>query len=82
MSPRKFMVQFAWQYDVTSRVRDFQNGEHGQSYRPVTLLRATRLRRLDSAIGGSSKDVLYFTLCVFSALQSYKNPISFLSKFA
>ena len=29
-----------------------------------------RLRSLDTAIGGSSKDVLYFTLCVFSALQS------------
>ena len=25
-----------------------------------------RLRSLDTAIGGSSKDVLYFTLCVFS----------------
>ena len=29
-----------------------------------------RLRSLNIAIGGSSKDVLYFTLCVFSALQS------------
>ena len=29
-----------------------------------------RLRSLDTAIGGSSKDVLYFTLCAFSALQS------------
>ena len=29
-----------------------------------------RLRILDTAIGGSWKDVLYFTLCVFSALQS------------
>ena len=29
-----------------------------------------RLRSLDTAIGGSSKDALYFTLCVFSALQS------------
>ena len=33
------------------------------------------LRSLDTAIGGSSKDVLYFTLCVFSALQSWWNPI-------
>ena len=38
---------------------------YGQSYRPVTLLRS-----LDTAIRGSSKDVLYFALCVFSALQS------------
>ena len=30
-----------------------------------------RLKSLGTAIGGSSKDVLkYFTLCVFSALQS------------
>ena len=28
-----------------------------------------RLRNLDTTIGGSSKDVLYFTLCAFSALQ-------------
>ena len=34
-----------------------------------------RLRSLDTAIGGSSKDVLYFTLCVFSALQGWWNPI-------
>ena len=27
-----------------------------------------RLRSLDTAIGGSSKDVLYFKLCIFSAL--------------
>ena len=36
---------------------------YGQSYRQVTLLRAectARLRSLDTAIGGSSKDVLYF----------------------
>ena len=32
-----------------------------------------RLRSLDTAIGGSSKDVLYFTLCVFSALQRKQN---------
>ena len=48
----------------------------GQSYRPVTLLSegqcTARLRSLGTAIRGSSKDVpvLYFTLCVFSALQS------------
>ena len=27
MSPRKSVVQSAYQYDVTSRVSDFQNGE-------------------------------------------------------
>ena len=27
VSPRKFVVQSACQYDVTSRVIDFQNGE-------------------------------------------------------
>ena len=42
---------------------------YGQSYRPVTLLRA-RLKSLDTAIEGSSKDVFYFTLCVFSTLPS------------
>ena len=31
---------------------------------------AARLGNLDTAIEGSSKDVLYFTLCVFSAPQS------------
>ena len=29
-----------------------------------------RLRSLDTEIGSLSKDVLYFTLCVFSALRS------------
>ena len=45
---------------------------YGQSYRPATLLRASaaRLRNLDTEIGGSSEDVLYFTLCVLTALQS------------
>ena len=53
---------------------------YGQSYQPVTLLRASahaskiqkvrlrRFRSLDTAIGGSSKDVLYLTLCVLSDL--------------
>ena len=27
VSPRKSVVQYAGQYDVTSRVSDFQNGE-------------------------------------------------------
>ena len=35
-----------------------------------------RLRNLDTAIRGSSKDVLYFTLRAFLALQSWWNPIS------
>ena len=45
---------------------------YGQLYRLITLLRASaqKLRSLDTGIGGSSNDVLYFTLCVFSVLQS------------
>ena len=48
---------------------------YGQSYRLPTGHTfegqyTARLKSLDTAIGGSSKDVLYFTLCVFSALQS------------
>ena len=42
-----------------------------------------RLRNLDTAIGGPSKDVLLnFTLCVLSAIQSWWNPISIPLKFA
>ena len=57
VSPRESLVQSAYQYDVTSRVGDFQNCEqrvhhcneflsmsskfYGQSDRPVTLLRAS-----------------------------------------
>ena len=51
----------------------WSNKFYGQLYRPVTFFRASaqyRLRSLDTAIGGSSKDVLCFTLCAFSALQS------------
>ena len=40
------------------------------------------LRSLDTAIGDSSKDVIYFKLCVFSALQRKWSATSFLSKFA
>ena len=46
---------------------------YGQLYRPGQTFEGqytARLRSLDTAIGGSSKDVLYFTLCAFSALQS------------
>ena len=48
---------------------------YGQSYRlhghTFEGQCTARLRNgLDTAIGGSSNDVLYFTLCVFSALQS------------
>ena len=71
VSQRKSVIQ----YDVTSRVSDFQNVE--QILRAIIPTGHTfegqctaRLRSLDTAIGGSSKDVLYFTLCVFSALQS------------
>ena len=58
---------------------------YGQSYRPVTLFEGqctARLRSLDTAMGGLSKDISYFTSGVFSALQSWWNPISILSKVA
>ena len=71
MSQRKSVIQ----YDVTSRVSDFQNVE--QILRAIIPTGHTfegqctaRLRSLDTAIGGSSKDVLYFTMCVFSVLRS------------
>ena len=44
VSPRKSVVQFACQYDVTSRVRDFQNAEQsvhrrdGYKFRIITAI--------------------------------------------
>ena len=37
MSPRKSVVQFACQYDVTSRLSDFQNGEKCSSKRRIKI---------------------------------------------
>ena len=34
VSPRKLVIQAAYQYDVTSRVSDFQNGEQSVYRRP------------------------------------------------
>ena len=52
-------------------------GSSSQVQLRLTILIATKeypkarvIWSLDTAIAGSSKDVLYFTLCVFSALQS------------